>query len=75
MNEKSFKKIWGEVLNDNTLSEVEEYGYVMFGEEYTNEIGQKIKITIYELEGKTYLIRYVDENCVQFRDITPLNHN
>lgn len=71
MNENfNFDKVFEEVLNSATLSEVEEYGCCVFGEEYTNDIGQEIKILINELYGKTYLLRYVDKKCVQFRDIT-----
>ena len=69
---KEFEKMLEKVLDSHTLSEVENYGYVHFEEIYTNGIGQKIKITVYELESKTYLIKYVDKECVRFSDITAL---
>lgn len=57
-------------LNAVTLDEIKEYGYGVFQEIYTNEVGQEIKIEIYELNYKTYLTRFVDGKCVQFIDIT-----
>ena len=71
MNEK-FEQTLEEALNAVTLSEVEEYGYCHIEESYINEVGQVIKIVVYELDSKTYLIRYVDKECVQFKDITAL---
>jgi hypothetical protein len=59
-------------LNSATLTEVEEYGYCHLEEIYINEVGNEIKIAVYELESKTYLLRYVDKKCVLFRDITAL---
>ena len=61
-----------EALNSATLTEVEEYGYCHLKEIYTNEIGNEIGIAVYELESKTYLLKYVDGKCISFRDITPL---
>ena len=69
---KEFEKILEEVLNSDTLSQVENYGYVHLKEIYTNEFGQKIKIAVYELNSKTYLIKYVDKECIRFSDITAL---
>lgn len=54
------------------LTDVEEYGYCHLQEIYTDEIGKEIEIAVYELESKTYLLRYVDKKCVLFRDITAL---
>jgi len=65
-----FEDVLEEASKSATLSEVEEYGFPMFGEDYVNENGQKIKIQVYELKGKTFVIRYVDGECIEFRDIT-----
>lgn len=71
MSEK-FEQVLEEALNAVTLSEVEEYGYCHIEESYINEVGQVIKIAVYELDSKTYLIRYVGKECVYFKDITAL---
>ena len=68
MNEK-FEKILEEVSNSPILSEVEEYGYRHFDESYINDIGDEIKIIINELNGKIYLLRYVNEKCVMFKEL------
>lgn len=69
---KNFQQVLADALNSVTLSEVEKIGYCHLNESYTNEVGQVIKIAVYELDSKTYLIRYVNSECVQFRDITAL---
>lgn len=61
-------------MNSATLTEVENYGYCHLKEVYINEVGNEIEIAVYELESKTYLLRYVDKKCVQFRDITTLRN-
>jgi hypothetical protein len=68
----NFEEILNETLDAHTLTEVEKYGYAHFLEEFPTETGQTIKVAVYELEHKTYLIRYVDAKCVIFRDITAL---
>lgn len=69
-----FEMALEQALNSVTLTEVEEYGYCHLKEIYTNEVGNEIEIAVYELESKTYLLRYVDKKCVQFRDITALKN-
>ncbi len=67
-----FENALMEALSGATLSEVEDYGYCLFGETYKTDMGQEIKLVINELDGKTYLLKYVDGACVQFKDITAL---
>jgi hypothetical protein len=69
MNDK-YSKVIDQIINIDTLTDVENYGYCHLSEVYTNDIGQEIKIEVYELDSRTYLIRYVDDECVEFRDIT-----
>jgi len=65
-----FEKVLEEALNSKTIDEVERYGYCHFQEDYKNEIDQVINIKVYELDYKTYIIKYVDNKCVRFSDIT-----
>lgn len=57
-------------INGVTIEEIREFGYCFFDEDFYNKIEEKITVEIYELEGKTYLIRSVDGRCVMFEDIT-----
>lgn len=70
MNEE-FAIALQEALESPILTEVERYGYCHYYDEFDND-GFKIKISIYELDGKTYIIKYVNDECTMFRDITPL---
>ena len=67
-----FEKVLERAIDSTKLSEVEKYGYCHLSESYSNDAGQVIKIEVYELESKTYLVRYVDSKCVLFNDITAL---
>lgn len=60
-------------LNGVKIEDLREYGYCLLEEIYHNEIEEEIKIEIYELDCKTYLVRCVDNKCVMFRDITTTN--
>lgn len=71
MNNK-FEMALEQALNSVPLTEVEKYGYCHLQEIYTNEIGNEIEIAVYELDSKTFLLRYVDKECVLFRNITAL---
>ena len=68
----NFEEILKEALEADTLTEVEEYGYVHFLDYFPTETGQTVKVAVYEYNHKTYLIKYVDAECVIFRDITAL---
>lgn len=57
-------------LNGVTLAELHEYGYCHYEDELHLESGAKITVSVYELDNKTYLIKYVDDECVMLRDIT-----
>ena len=57
-------------LNGVIIEDLREYGYCFLEEIYHNEIGEEIKVEIYELECKTYFIKSVDDRCVMFIDIT-----
>lgn len=69
MNDK-YAKVLDPNLNIEILTDVKNYGYCHLSESYLNDIEQAIKIEVYELDSRTYLIRYVDDECVEFRDIT-----
>lgn len=61
-------------LNGVTIEDLREYGYCHFLEEfYLDEVKTTIKIEVYELDGKTYLLRCVNNECLTFRDITAIN--
>lgn len=68
----TFEEVLNMALDADTLTEVEEYGYVHFLDYFPTETGQTVKIAVYEYNHKTYLIKYVDTECVIFRDITAL---
>lgn len=68
----NFEEINKKALDVDALAEVEEYGYVHFLEYFPTETGQTIKVAVYEYDHKTYLVRYVDAECLTFRDITAL---
>lgn len=68
----NFEKVLDEAINSTMVEDIKNYGYCHFSESYTNEAGQVVKIEVYELDCKTFLIRYLDEKCVLFRDITAL---
>lgn len=74
MNEEKDRlmKAVNKTLDALTVYAVEQYGYCHFKETYANEIGQKIEIAVYELEGKTYLSKCADEERIIFRDITAM---
>ena len=61
-------------LNGVKIEDLREYGYCLLEEIYHNEIEEEIKVEIYELDCKTYLIRCIDDRCVMFRDITASNN-
>ena len=67
----NFEESLQSALNAKTIDEVENYGYCQLQEDYINDGGQTINIKIYELEGRVYFLRYVDNTCVRFGDITP----
>lgn len=56
------------IIDGVSLETVLEFGYCHWEEDY--EDNRRIRVSIYELDSKTYLIRRVDEECVVFRDIT-----
>lgn len=68
-NNDEFKNCLEAALNSATLSEVERDGYCHLEEEYMNESGQKVEAAVYELNSKIYIIKYVDKECVQFKEI------
>ena len=65
-----FEKALEEALNSVTLTEVERDGTLLVLDDYKNKVGAKIIIKIYEHESKFYYIRYVNNECVVFRDLT-----
>ena len=69
---KNFEQVLEDALNATPLFDVEKFGYCHIEETYKNEVGQIIKIAVYELDSETYLIRYVNNECVLFRNITAL---
>lgn len=71
MNEE-FAIALQQAIDSTILTQVEEYGYCHYYDEFTRNYGFKITIAIYELEGKTYFVKYVDDVCTMFKDITPL---
>ena len=50
------------------LKDLEEYGDKLLEEIYC-DLGSKIKIEMYELNSKIYYVRYVDNKCVEFRNV------
>ena len=68
----SFAVALQKALDATTLTEVKKYGYCHYCDEFTTNYGYRIKISVYELDGKTYIIKYVDSECTMFKDITPL---
>ena len=72
MNEKMIRAT-KEEDNSSLIAEIEEYGYCQFSETYTEKIGlakQETRVAVYELNGKTYLLKYVNGKNVVFHDIT-----
>lgn len=65
-----FEKALEEALNSATLTEVERDGTLLILDDYKNKVGAKIIIKIYKYESKFYYIRYVNNECVVFRDLT-----
>lgn len=62
-------------LNGVTLAELHEYGYCHYEEKFAFESEAQITVGVYELDNKTYLIRYVNDECVIFIDITARPRN
>lgn len=69
---EKYKNYFVKELDTKFLDEVKEYGYCHISESYSNETEQLIRIEVYEYDCKTYLIRYVDKECVMFKDITAI---
>lgn len=65
-----FEKALEEALNSVTLTEIERDGTLLILDDYKNKVGAKIILKIYEYESKFYYIRYVNNECVVFRDLT-----
>lgn len=65
-----FEKALEEALNSVTLTEIERDGTLLILDDYMNKVGAKIILKIYEYESKFYYIRYVNNECVVFRDLT-----
>ena len=61
-------------LDSPLLNEVKEYGYCHHEEEFCVD-GVIITLGVYELDHTTYLIKYVGDECVIFRDITARPRN
>lgn len=57
-------------LNGVTTEQLKEFGYLNYQEIVYNRDTQEIKIEIYTLDHKTYLLKFVDGECMQFIDIT-----
>ena len=68
----NFEKVLDEAINSTMAEDIKNYGYCHFSESYINEAGQNVKIEIYELDCKTFLIKYLDEKCIQLKNITAL---
>lgn len=64
-----FAAMLTEVINEPFLSEVEKYGYCHHEDEFRVN-GVIVRLGVYELDNKTYIIKYVGDECVIFRDIT-----
>ena len=64
-----FEKVFAEVLNSPTLTDVEKHGKPCMAKAYVNESGQEIDIIVYEFDSKMYLIKHVDRECVRFLEI------
>ncbi len=67
----NFDRALNRALKADTLTEIVEHDDCLFHEAYTNECGQHISIKLYAYKGKTYVVRYVDDECVAFFDVTP----
>ena len=67
----AFERALDRALKADTLTEVVEHDDCLFQEVYTNECGQRISVHLYAYKGKTYVVRYVDDVCVSFFDVTP----
>lgn len=55
------------------VNEIEENGFCLFSEAYTERVGlakQETKICVYELEGKTYILKYLNDKNVSCKDVT-----
>ena len=61
-------------INGKTIEDIRLYGYCFFNKDFYNKIEEKITVEIYEFEGKTYLIRSVDDKCVMFEDLTAIKN-
>ena len=69
--EPTFEEILEEILESDTLEQIKKYGHLIFIDVHFDDVGQEIEITIFEYHNKIYLIKYVDEECVMFDNITP----
>ena len=57
-------------IDKKKVEEIKDIGYCHWEEVYTNESGSEIKVSIYEYEKRTYLLREIDGDCIMLRDIT-----
>lgn len=69
---KEFEKALEEALNSPTLTEIERDGKCLIMDDYKNHAGAKIIIKICKYESKIYYIRYVNNECTVFTDLTIL---
>lgn len=66
----TFEEALEEALNSPILTEVERDGTVLIMDDYKNRVGAKIVIWIYKYKSRIYYIRYVNEECTVFTDLT-----
>lgn len=67
---KNFEELLEEVLNSDTLTEVEKLGHCLHTESYHNDAGQCVSVSIKKFNSKIYLIRYIDKKCVCFSKLS-----
>lgn len=65
-----FKSALDEALKSVTLDQVEKHGKCIMIEEYINGVGQTVKAMVYAYNSRLYSVRYVEDVCSMFKDIT-----
>lgn len=67
------RKLETNPIDKKLVETIKDIGYCHWEEEYDNGYGSEIKLSIYEYDNKTYLIREVNNECIMLRDITVRN--